>query len=147
MAGYYLSRLVQEEGLEDIIAVESAGTWAIKGQPAAELSQLVCAEKDLDLSAHRSQPIDLFLIKNSDLVLCMAAEHKNDLNQIFPHFKHKIFTLREYANKSSPKSISIADPYGQSVQRYRETCQLITGEIHRIFPSIKQNAREKCLVS
>jgi protein-tyrosine phosphatase len=147
MAEYHLSHLAREAGLEDIIAVESAGTWAIEGQPAAELSRQVCSEKGLDLSAHRSQPIDSGLLKQADLVLCMSIEHKNDLSQVFPHLKYKIFTLKEYAIKGSVNSISIADPYGRSIEHYRETCELISNEIQRIFPAIKKKAREKCPVN
>jgi len=147
MAEYYLNHLVNEEGLEELISVESAGTWAVEGMPAAESSQLVCAEEGLDLSNHRSQPIDLYLMKQADLVLCMSIDHKYDLSQIFPHLKDKIFTLKEYSNKTTQPSISIADPYGRSIENYQETYKLITGEIDRVFAIIKKNAREKCLVN
>lgn len=147
MAEYYLNHLVKEEGLEELISVESAGTWAVEGMPAAESSQLVCAEEGLDLSNHRSQPIDLYLMKQADLVLCMSIDHKYDLSQIFPHLKDKIFTLKEYSNKTTQQSISIADPYGRSIENYQETYKLITGEIDRVFAVIKKNAREKCLVN
>lgn len=147
MAEYYLNRLVKKEGLEELIIVESAGTWAMEGMPAAENSLLVCAEEGLDLSNHRSQPIDLYMMKQSDLVLCMSIDHKYDLSQIFPHLKDKIFTLKEYNNKNTPQSISIADPYSRSIENYQETYKLITGEIDRIFEVIKKNAKEKCLVN
>ena len=147
MAEYYLNSLVAKEDLEEMILVESAGTWAIDGAPAAEYSQKVCAEIGLDLSSHRSRPIDLYLVKQADLVLCMSVEHKNDLIQVFPHLQDKIFTLKEYNNKSPQNSISIADPYGRSLERYRETCEIISREIRRIFPEIKKNTREKCLVN
>lgn len=142
IAEYYLNHLVKKEGLEELIMVESAGTWAIEGMPAAEFSRQVCAGEGLDLSNHRSQPIDLYLMKQADLVLCMSSEHKNDLSQIFPHLKDKIFTLKEYNSKNTRHSISIPDPYGMPLEQYQETYKLITGEIDRIFASIKQNARE-----
>jgi len=147
IAEYYLNHLVKKEELEELIMVESAGTWAMEGMPAAEFSQQVCANEGLDLSNHRSQPIDLYLMKEADLVLCMSSEHKNDLSQIFPHLEDKIFTLKEYSNQNTQNSISIADPYGRSIDKYQETYKLITGEIDRIFAVIKKNAREKCPVS
>lgn len=147
MAEYYLNSLIAKEDLQEMIAVESAGTWAVEGAPAAENSQRVCAERDLNLSRHRSRPIDLHLMKQTDLVLCMALEHKYDLIQIFPHLRDRIFTLKEYGNKNPQNSISIVDPYGGSIEQYRETCELIFREIQRIYPALKANAREKCLVS
>lgn len=143
MAESYFKRLVEQEGLAEFMDAESAGTWAMDGVSAAELSRQVCAENGLDVSKHRSQPVDLRLMKSADLVLCMAQEHKNDLVQVFPHFRAKIFTLKEYQQNSSAEITSIADPYGKSLEHYRETFAIITGEIRRIFPLLRQQAQAK----
>ena len=73
MAEYYFYSLVQKEGLENLITVESTGTWAADGAPPAELSRVVCAENGIDISNHRSQALDLNLMKTANLVLCMGC--------------------------------------------------------------------------
>lgn len=143
MAESYFNRLVAQERLEDCMDAESAGTWAMEGMPAAELSRQVCAENGLDISNHRSRPVELHLMKSADLVLCMAQEHKNDLLRVFPHFREKIFTLREFQTNSFMEFTSIMDPYGKSLEDYRETFAIIAREIRRIFPLLRQQAQMK----
>lgn len=143
MAESYFNRLVEQGGLEELMGAESAGTWAFDGASAAELSRQVCAENGLDVSRHRSQSIDLHLMKSADLVLCMAQEHKNDLARVFPHLREKIFTLKEFQPRISVELASIADPYGKSIEQYRETFGIIAREIRRIFPLVRQQAQAK----
>ncbi len=143
MAHYYLLHLLKQDGLADQFEVKSAGTWAIEGIPAAHFSQVVCKDHGIDASAHISQPIDLPLMKAADVILCMAIQHKFDLCQIFPHFRSKIFTLKEYMREVTDDDYSIDDPYGRSIELYRETYEIITGEIKRVYPALKQNAKKK----
>ena len=125
----------------DNIHIDSAGTWAIEGAPAAPLSISVCEENGMDASAHLAKPVDLTLMKNSDLVLCMSLEHKTDLLSIFPHLDDRIFTLREYGAAETPELISIPDPYGHGIEHYRETFQLIQTEMHRLWPHVENAAQ------
>ncbi len=134
---------VQEEHLEDVIEVDSVGVWAAEGTPASENTRKVCKEQGLDCSRHRAKGVDLYTIKTADLVLCMAEKHKRDLLAIFPHFKEKIFTLREFGNPNPPATTSIDDPYGLKLEAYRKTFQEIEHEIERFWSLIKKMALEK----
>lgn len=147
MAKSYLRQLIKQDGLDHLINVRSAGTWAGHGEPATRLSQMVCAEHGLDVSNHRSQPIDLYQMKEADLILCMAQAHKQDLLQIFPHYRDKIFTLKEYGRTNPPRYTSIDDPYGRNIEAYRRTFDEITTEVRRIWPVLKQHALAKAGLS
>lgn len=143
MAVCLLKNLIHREGLESLIDVESAGTWALEGSPATEYSQKVCAEHGMDISSHRSQPVSLHLVQNADLVLCMATHHKTDLQNVFPHFAEKIFTIKEFARMSPPENNTIDDPIGRSLQVYRKTFKTIEQEVERIWPVILSMALSK----
>lgn len=143
LAKYYLKLRVEHDNLHNFIDVLSAGTWAKKGAPAAEFSQVVCKENGMDASAHVSREIDIQLMKTADVILCMSSEQKRDLAAIFPQFRHKIFLLREYPVQGSDEFATIPDPYGRKLEKYRETFEAIKQEIDRIFPIIQEKALEK----
>ncbi len=143
MASGYLNRLVQENDMEEIIDVDSAGTWGFDGEPATELSQVVCAEHDIDVSAHRSKSINQYLIQHADIVLCMTSQQKNDLVQIFPHHKDKIFTLKGFDTNGMLTNYSINDPFGKNIRHFREAFQIISKEVERIWPRLKSEAIKK----
>ncbi len=138
-----LSNLISEENLEHLIKTESCGIWANEGQAASSLSKKIVQESGLDISGHRSQPITLDLIKSSDLMLCMTLYHKRDILKIFPHFESKIFTLKEFSRENPPQKQAIDDPIGMGMSFYRRIFGEIESEIHRIWPTIKQNAKSK----
>lgn len=143
IAKYYLRSLIQQENLSHFIQVDSAGTWAKTGFPAAENSLTVCKLHGLDASTHVSQQIDATMMKSADIILCMSETHKRDLLAIFPQHKDKIFLLKEYARTDNHGNPTIPDPYGRKLYFYRMVYETIAGEIDRIFPVIRTNALAK----
>jgi len=142
MAKAILEKMVEENGLADLIQVDSAGTWALDGNPPAENSEEVCLENDLYISEHRSKHVTSQLMDSADLVLCMEPHHKRDLLSIFPQYASKVFTLREFGRPDEIDTNGIPDPIGRRISAYRKTFKLLTEEIERIFPLIKQMALE-----
>ena len=136
-------RKVLEENLEDIIEVDSVGVWAAEGAPASENTRKVCREQGLDCSHHRAKGVDLYTLKSADIILCMADKHKRDLLAVFPHYKDKIFTLREFANPNPPQRTSIDDPYGMKIEAYRKTFNEIAREVERFWNTLKEMALQK----
>lgn len=141
MAEYLLNKLIEEEDLQNLIQVESAGTGALDGYAAADHTVSVCREYGIDVSPHRARSVSPDLIRDADLVLCMGKYHKMDLATIFPHFKEKIELLKKFANSDSDQYMTIDDPYGGPMKAYEKTFLEIRDEIHRIWPEIKQLAR------
>jgi protein-tyrosine-phosphatase len=143
MAEYLLKKLVDNENLNHLIFVHSAGNGAIDGLEAAENSKIVCSKYDLDISPHRARSIRMDVVKGADLILCMGEHHKQDLQMVFPHYKNKIFTLREFKHHQHFRTFTIDDPFGYSLQAYEKTFDEINHEIRRIWPEIKYLALEK----
>ena len=146
LAQVILEQKVKDQDIEYMIDSDSSGTWATEGQRAGRLSQMVATENYLDLSKHRSKPITLGLIKESDLILCMTPNHKSDLLQIFPHYDDRIFTLKEYGHNSPPPKISVDDPIGMNLNFYRRIFREIEDEITRIWPVILEKSNAKATI-
>ena len=78
------------------IAVSSAGTHARPGQPAAEGSLKLAAERGLDLSEHRSNLLAADAIERAHLVLVMTEDHRDTCGALVPGAGARTFTLREF---------------------------------------------------
>ena len=63
--------------------VESAGTWALTGEPVAQKSQQVLAERNLDASKHHARSVTLELLSSFNLILTMEKGHKEALQEEF----------------------------------------------------------------
>ena len=108
MAEAILKKLVSERPDADQWHVESAGTWAMDGNPPALLSQFVMEKMGMDISAHRSQPTSLKLLDNFDLILTMEDEHKEYLQDRYGEVKDRIYMLSEMVGEW----VDIPDPIG-----------------------------------
>lgn len=97
--------------------VESAGTWALEGRPAAEKSLQVLEKRGLDLRTHRSRTVDLPMLHSFDLILTMEAGHKEALCAEFPELAGRVFRLSEMAGLD----YDIEDPFGGSLPDFENT--------------------------
>lgn len=116
MAAGLMNKIAREKGLNAV--AESAGIFAREGEPASHEAIVVMGEYGVDLTEHRAQMIREELIEKSDLILTMTPAHKMLLGQIAAD---KVFTLGEYAGLD----LDIQDPFGGSVNNYRETAAQI----------------------
>jgi protein-tyrosine-phosphatase len=143
MAEAILRDVIFREKMENLVASDSSGIWAMGGQPPSSLTKSVVEENGGDISGHRSKPITLDNIKSSDLILCMTPTHTKDLLKIFPHFDSKIFTLKDYQRKKTLPNPAVDDPIGMNLNFYRRVYSEINGEIERIWPAIRDLALNK----
>ncbi|MCA9744183.1 low molecular weight protein arginine phosphatase [candidate division KSB1 bacterium] len=120
--------------LQQEVKVVSCGTLGLQAQPATPNAITVAAEKDADISQHRSQGISEELVINSNIIFCMADEHRRYILQHFPAFRDNVFLLRDFAAKEKLGDPDIFDPIGSSVGIYRECCRIIDIELNRILP-------------
>jgi protein-tyrosine-phosphatase len=97
--------------------VESAGTWAPDGAPAAAWSQVAVARRGLSLANHRARTVTAEMLASFDLILTMEFNHKEALRVEFPSLSGRVFLLSEMAGAL----IEIADPIGGSPQEYENT--------------------------
>ncbi len=139
MAEVLLRRKLAREGLDkEGWTVESAGTWAQPGQPASGYAIQVMAERELDLSAHRSKPIDRPMMEKADLVLVMTRHHAEALRSEFPDLKDKVWLLSQM---DGDRIYDVNDPYGGSLIEYQycatELEELIEGGLERMRALLK----------
>lgn len=96
--------------------VDSAGTWAIDGEPASRYSVQVMSQRGLDISSHRSQTVSEAMLRKYDLILTMEPGHKEALQVEFPAIANRVYLLSEMDGTMNP----ISDPYGGPLEAYEE---------------------------
>lgn len=133
MAEGFLNRMLDENDKTDEVKVISAGLHAFGGSPTGEAIEVMRA-KGINISGYRSKQLTKELIEEADLILTMKKEYKDQIISRHPEFKHKVFTLKEFAGET--EDLDIADPYGEGMKAY-ETCaeeikQILTNAFEKI---------------
>lgn len=119
--------------------IESAGTWALEGNPAASQAQLIMKERGQDIFAHSSRSVSRELLKSFNLILTMEHGHKEAMQIEFPEVSRRIFTLSEMIGQR----FEIADPIGGSTADFQATADEIEELLTRGFERIRQLASDK----
>jgi len=94
--------------------IQSAGTWAEPDLPATQLAQTVMAQRQIDLTGHRSQPVDGELLREADVILVMTHNHQEALQAEFPEIAPRVYLLSQLVDRS----FDIEDPYGGTWDDY-----------------------------
>jgi protein-tyrosine-phosphatase len=110
-------RLLQDRGWSHV-RVDSAGTAAVQGAPAAEPAVIVAGEESLDLSTHQSKELTPALLDWADLVLVMTPSQFETVAQ--RGAAEKVALATDFIEGPSSGE-SIHDPFGGDVSTYRET--------------------------
>jgi protein-tyrosine-phosphatase len=118
MAAGLLEKMLRSEGMAGF-AVSSAGSVAASGEEAAEEAVAVAAERGVDLTGHRSRPIDRQMLQAADLILCMTRQHKESVVRLEPRAEEKVRLLASLAPGSTGEE-EIADPAGGGVEAFDE---------------------------
>jgi protein-tyrosine phosphatase len=79
------------------ISVGSAGSWAQRGNRATSNAILAAREMGLEIEEHRARPLRDHLVRESDLILGLAREHRDEVLDMVPEATPKTFTLKELA--------------------------------------------------
>jgi protein-tyrosine phosphatase len=121
--------------------VESAGTWALDGKPAAAGAQQAVLDMGIDISLHRSRLISDRLLRSFDLILTMESGQKEALRAEFGETARHVYMLSEMADMAH----DIRDPIGGSKTDYRETAdeleQLLSLGFYKIYRLAARQAR------
>lgn len=114
------------------ITAKSRGL-AADGSGVSENSKLVMGEIGIDISEHISKQITLRDIGNADLIFCLSDSHRQMLE---PYVEDKT-KLKVLGN-------GIADPFGRSLEIYRECRDGIMKSIDKILPQISEGPYKIC---
>ena len=125
------------------IHVHSAGIDALEGLTPDRNTNEICNKHSLRISSHKAHQLTKAMLKEADLVLCMAKIHKQSIVNAFPELNKNIFLLKEYLWTHPVDDPSIKDPTGKSIKYYEICFKEIDKEIKRIFPIIIADKSQK----
>ncbi len=98
--------------------IESAGTWTEAGRPPMALAEETAWNHGLDISDHRSRPIEEIIMADFDLILTMETGQRDALRAEFGENVGRIFAFSE-ATAGFPYDID--DPVGKDPSSYERT--------------------------
>lgn len=116
MAAALARRAIDERGWS-YVRVESAGTGADHGAPAAEHTVGVLGDLGIDLSDHSSQPLTRERVEWADLIVTMGRGHAEHVRALGGD--HKVFLLTEFL-EGPEAGASIEDPFGGDRALYEQ---------------------------
>ena len=90
-----LRRGVQRRFGAEAPEVSSAGTIGLEGSSATQESVQAAGERGVDISTHVARRLTDAMVQRADLVVCMAAEHRAEIEQRVPAAIDRTFTLKE----------------------------------------------------
>ena len=123
------------KGIETI----SAGTLVLQQEPANPKAIKVLEDMGIDITPHTSQALTFELAQEADLILTMTQRHKEQIIQMEPNLKGKVFTLLEFAQgeERDDVTLDIADPFGLSMEEYRKTAEEIKEALERVLERLR----------
>jgi protein-tyrosine-phosphatase len=122
------------ESLSNQVEVRSAGTHALAGAPATREAIAAMARRGADLGRHRSRPLTSDLVRSSDLVLGMEAEHVAAARALAAGSADRIHLLGGFQAEPGAEPEGIPDPMGGSPEIYDECLARIARHLARVLP-------------
>ena len=116
--------------------IDSAGTWAVPGQPALPIVSEAAQKLGIDLSGHRSKRLNGEMLSKYDLILVMQASHKESLQIEFPAFGDHIYLLSYVLERGS---YDIVDSMGTENE--------VTDVIQDMYTLMQRGLRYICVLA
>jgi protein-tyrosine phosphatase len=139
-----MRHVLREEGLEDRIEVDSAGTggWHI-GAPPDERATAAARQRSIVLEgeARRFTPVDF---DEFDLILAMDEENRRDLLDLAPdeETRAKVRLLREFdADSDSTSDLDVPDPYYGGDEGFEQVLDLIEAATRGLVDELRASGR------
>ena len=99
--------------------IKSAGISALPGGKISSETLQVLKDEKIDAKNHEVTQINKELLVEADIILTMTEAHKDYLQNKEEVSDKKLFTLKELIEEN--EDLDILDPYGQSLEVYKET--------------------------
>jgi protein-tyrosine-phosphatase len=135
-------RSLLEKAHSGTFEVISAGTSAAAGFPATMYATEAARVWDVDISGHLSRPLTSALIDRADLILAMTPEHVREIVRMKRDAASRTFLLKSFPEPDSDGE-SVADPIGQSLDRYNETFLELGEYLGKYLGEIEKRIDEK----
>ena len=98
----------------------SAGLHAVAGAGASREAIDVLAQRDIELSPHRSRPLTREHVDAASIVVVMTRAHREQFRIRFPGTEGKVYLLSTFDPAAGGSDIG--DPIGLPKAVYEETC-------------------------
>ncbi|MBN2222101.1 MAG: low molecular weight protein arginine phosphatase [Vallitaleaceae bacterium] len=108
------------------LKVCSRGLMVFQEEKAGDHAIRVMAEREIDITPHRSKHFDMDEFSRETLVLTMTERHKTVILQ--HGFTGEAYSLREFVGLSG----DVEDPYGGDLELYRRCADEIETLIEKI---------------
>lgn len=123
------------------VEVGSAGTFAVRGEPASELAEIVARRHGLGLGSHRSRPLLAELVEEADIVLGMRRSHAEIARELASGAEVDLLT-RYLPEGHERRDGPVPDPVGGSLDLYEETFLVLREAVKGLFDRLEED-REK----
>jgi protein-tyrosine phosphatase len=132
-------RLVRDEGLEDEIEIDSAGTggWHVGDPPDARATDAARRRGiELEGAARQFSPTDF---DRYDLILAMDEENRRDLLDVAPDedARAKVRLFREFDPASNGGDLDVPDPYFGGEQGFEHVLDLVDAAARGLLDEIR----------
>lgn len=115
MAEVLFEEIIRKEGEREDWWIDSAGVSAFDGESATNNTQIVAAERGLDLSSHRATRATRQVVEPFSLVLVMEERHRTMMREAYPEFSNRIYLLTGMTEGAE----DVHDPIGTDIGNYR----------------------------
>lgn len=132
MAEAIFRHLIENGDME----AKSAGVFAMDGSDASHHTKTVLEEKGISIN-HRSLQLTEDMVNWATYILTMTNSHKELVIHNFPQAKEKTFTLSEFVAEKEEEKADIVDPFGGSIEIYRQTREELSEKIQKLMTKLK----------
>lgn len=139
MAEGLFRKILEQEGKEKDIIVESCGIAAVNGDSASFYAQKVMKDEGIDISKHSARMITEELLQSADLILTMTKSQKQYILNMYPKTKGRVFVLGEFADEQIDDGmLDISDPFGGNEEQYRKTADQIKQRLYAVLNRLEK---------
>ncbi|MHB8562493.1 MAG: low molecular weight protein-tyrosine-phosphatase [Acidiferrobacteraceae bacterium] len=137
MAEGVFGHLLRQEGLDDRVEIDSAGTHAYHvDEPPDARAQAALSQRGIDISTLRGRKVTPVDIETFDYVLAMDCENLKNLQAICPPgATSKIRLFMEYASNRPEREVP--DPYFGGSGGFDQVFDLIEGAASGLLADIR----------
>lgn len=131
--------LVENEGLQENISIDSAGTAAYHvGEPPDPRSQAAARQRGIDLSRQRARRVRPDDFQHFDYLLAMDSENHANLMRICPPgHEHKVHMMLDFGEGLDRRDVP--DPYYVGGNGFEVVLDLIEVASQGLLEDIRQN--------
>jgi protein-tyrosine phosphatase len=139
-----LRRLLREQGLEDRVEVDSAGTgnWHV-GEPPDERAAAAARRRQLELDGQARQ-LRREDFRAFDLIVAMDARNRREVLQLAPDdaARAKVRLLREFDPAArAGGDLDVPDPYFGGDQGFEHVLDLVDAGTRGLLESLRADGR------